>query len=297
LLCQFKYATALPGDLISYLGQALAVLILARRGELTLNTAFASMAISSASACILQSIQVGLAKVKIAELQTLAADFWSFGRWNMYSNVTTLFTDFSFNWVLAARCGLDASAAFQIAGNLLKPCNVVMIAIPGVAVPAAARARRTGGFEAAWKAMRHYLALGALVMIPYLMFLAVWPEGVMRVLYHHNAARYFPYANYARLNIVWLVALYFANSLGNFLAALEETRYQFISSFINILAVLAIGLPLTVFWGVPGAIAGWILCIVARGICNLIFLSRVKKQPDDLPDPVPMVSPAIAIGN
>jgi O-antigen/teichoic acid export membrane protein len=294
LLCQFKYAAALPGDAISYLGQAIVAFILARRGELTLDTAFASMAITSALACIVQSFQIGLARVKLDELKTLAADFWAFGRWSMCTNISAIFTEFSFNWLLAAHGGLNASAAFQVMGNLTKPCNVVMIAIPSVAVPAAARARVNGGFNGARKAVIRYFALGALVLSPYVLFLAIWPQGVMRILYHHNAASYYQYAMVARLNIVSLLIVYLANSMGNFLAALEETRYQFISSIANTVAVLAIGLPLTFYGGLWGTIVGCIVCVSVRGICNLLFLQRVKNQPSHAVDHVPTVLPGPA---
>jgi O-antigen/teichoic acid export membrane protein len=294
LLCQFKFATSLPGDAISYLGQALAVLVLAERGQLTLQTAFAAMAITSAIGCILQSVQIGLAKVGVSELKTLAADFWGFGRWSLCTNISAIFTEFSFNWLLAAHGGLDASAAFQVMGNLTKPCNVVMIAIPSAAVPAAARARLSGGFNAARRAMIRYFALGALVLSPYVLFLTIWPQGVMRVLYRHNAGSYFQYAMVSRLNIVSLILVYISNCMGNFLAALEETRYQFISSIANTIAVLTVGLPLTYFGGLWGTILGCIFCVAVRCVCNLIFLHRVKNKPGRPPDHEPIVLPGPA---
>ena len=295
LLCQFKYATALPGDAISYAGQAVCMFFLAHRGQLTLSTAFGSMAFTSIAACLLQCIQIGLAKVKVSELKTLAGEFWAFGRWSLCSNVSTIFTDFSFNWLLAAHGGLDASAAFQVMGNLTKPCNTVMNAIPGVAMPAAARARNNGGFPAAKRAMVRYFSLGALVMSPYVLLLAIWPQLIMRILYRHNAGAYEQFAMVARVNIIALILGYVSNGMGTFLAALEETRFQFISSIINTVAVFAIGLPLTYFGGLWGTILGCILCVSVRGICNLIFLYKVKNTPMKPPsDHIPPTLPGAA---
>jgi O-antigen/teichoic acid export membrane protein len=294
LLCQFKYATALPGDTIGYFAQAVCMFFLARRGELTLSTAFASMGITSVLGCLLQCFQIGLAKVKLSELKTLAADFWAFGRWSLCSNISTIFTDFSFNWLLAAHGGLDASAAFQVMGNLTKPCNTVMNAIPNVATPAAARARNEGGFPAARRAMIRYFSLGALVMSPYVLLLAISPKLIMRILYPHSAGAYERFAMVARVNIIALILGYVSNGMGTFLAALEETRFQFISSIVNTIAVLTIGLPLTFFGGLWGAITGCILCVSVRGICNLIFLYKVKNKPTKPTDHIPTILPGPA---
>jgi O-antigen/teichoic acid export membrane protein len=105
----------------------------------------------------------------------------------------------------------------------------------------------------------------------------------------------------ARVNIIALILGYVSNGMGTFLAALEETRFQFISSIINTVAVFAIGLPLTYFGGLWGTIIGCILCVSVRGICNLIFLYKVKNKPrpadyspTDLPGPPPTVLPGAA---
>jgi O-antigen/teichoic acid export membrane protein len=294
LLCQFKFATALPGDTISYFAQAVCMFVLAERGQLTLCTAFAAMGITSVLGCLLQCSQIGLDRVQVSELRTLAADFWAFGRWSLCSNISTIFTDFSFNWLLAAHGGLDASAAFQVMGNLTKPCNTVMNAIPGVAMPAAARARKEGGFNAAMRPMLRYFGIGALVMSPYVLMLAISPQLIMRILYRHNAASYEQFAMLARVNILALILGYISNGMGTFLAALEETRYQFISSIINTIAVFTIGLPLTFFGGLWGTILGCILCVSVRGICNLIFLYRVKNKPALASTHIPIILPGPA---
>ena len=279
LLCQFKYAAALPGDTIGYFVQSICMFFLARRGELTLGSAFAAMGITSALGCLFQCFQIGLSRVNLSELKTFAADFWGFGRWSLCTSISTIFTDFSFNWLLAAHVGLDASAGFQVMGNLSKPCNTVMNAIPGVAMPTAARARREAGFAAARSAMLRYFFLGALIMSPYLLFMAIWPQVLMKILYRQHAGDYVQYAMVARFNIIAIFLGYVCNGLGTFLAALEETRYQFITSIVNTAAVFAIGLPLTYFGGLWGAIIGCILCVSVRGICNLFFLYRVKNKP------------------
>ena len=105
LLSQFRYKTVLPGDALSYLGQAIAFLLLAQRQSLTLSHALLSMAATSGAAAILQSLQIGLAMIPWKDLKATAVDFWSFGRWSLCSSMASIFTDFSFNWLLAAHVG------------------------------------------------------------------------------------------------------------------------------------------------------------------------------------------------
>jgi len=294
LICKFRYRAVFPGDALSYLGQAIIMLILAQHGELTLKSAFASMAITSTLACVLQSLQIGVTWVKVSELRALAVDFWAFGRWSLCSSLSTAFTDFSFSWLLTAHSGLNKSAAFQVMGNLSKPCNTVINAVPSVSMPTAARARSEGGFKAARRAMVRYFSIGALVMAPYLLFLVIWPQGIMMALYRKNAASYLQYTTLARVNVIAIGLGYVANSLGTFLQALEETRYQFITSIANTAAVLVIGLPLTYFGGLWGTLLGCIICVSVRGGCNLLFLNRVKNKPTKPLTHEPIVLPGAA---
>ena len=294
LLSQFRYRTVLPGDAISYIGQAIGIFVLYHLGKLTIGTAFAVMAATSAAAAILQALQIGLARMRLSELNATVIDFWSFGRWSLCSNASTIATDFSFSWVLTFARGFSASAVFGVMGNLTKLCNPVMNAVPSVAVPGAARARVDGGLPAAWKATKRYYMLGAAVLSPYVLLLILWPELVMRILYGRGT----PYVQYgiaARINIIALILGYMANGIATYLAAIEQTRYNFIASAINAVAVLVIGLPMTYFGGLYGTIWACIVCVSVRLVCNLIFLARVRRQPSSPPSagfPVILPGPA-----
>jgi O-antigen/teichoic acid export membrane protein len=295
LLSQFRYQAVLPGDAVSYLGQAVAFFILAKQHSLTLSHALLSMAITSALAAALQAMQIGLSKMSFSDMKQTAIDFWSFGRWSLSTSVAAIFTDFSFSWLLAGAGGLEASAAFQVMGNLTKPCNIVINAIPNVATPAAARARAQTGVKAGWVTTVKYFALGAVVLSPYVLALLIWPQGIMKLLYRTNAQSYVQYANVARFNILALIGGYIANGLGVYLSAMEETRYNFISAAINTCAVFLIGLPLTYFGHLWGAIIGCTLCVSVRLIANAVFVRRVHDGPNKPPtngEPIVLPGPA-----
>jgi O-antigen/teichoic acid export membrane protein len=292
LLSQFRYMAVMPGDTLAYLVQPFIFLILAYHNNLTLLNALLAMGVTSGLGALLQATQIGLARIPWKDLKATAIDFWTFGRWALCTNVSTIFTDFSFNWLLAAHGGLNASAAFQVMGNLTKPCNIVISAIPNVATPAAARARKESGVKAGWRLTVKYFALGAVVLSPYVLLLLIWPQGIMKLLYRHNAATYARYSMVVRFNILALIGGYLANGLGTYLNAMEETRYNFITSGINTAAVFLIGLPLTYFGGLWGAIIGCTLCVSVRLIANIIFVRRVKDT--TAPQGFPIVFPAPA---
>jgi O-antigen/teichoic acid export membrane protein len=172
----------------------------------------------------------------------------------------------------------------------------VISAIPNVATPAAARARTEGGVRAGWRTAIRYFALGAVVLSPYVLILIIWPQGLMKLLYHSNAGSYLQYSNVARFNVLALIGGYVANGLGTYLNAMEETRSNFISSIANTIAVFLIGMPLTFFGGLWGAIIGCTVCVMVRLGCNLFFVRRVRDSastPDDGRTPVVMPGAAV----
>jgi O-antigen/teichoic acid export membrane protein len=120
----------------------------------------------------------------------------------------------------------------------------------------------------------------------------------MTALYRHNAGDYFQYAMVARATAIAICLGFVSNAFGTFLQALEETRYQFITSIANTLAVVVIGLPLTYYGGLWGTILGCIICVSVRGICNLIFLYRVRNNPSkpSSHEPIAFPGPAVPSG-
>jgi len=98
LTAHLRFSTALPGDAISYLGQAFLLVLLVWHGHMTLETAFFVMAVTSLIAGAVQWIQVKPLFPGRTEFVGLTRQFWKTGNWAMLSNLTTVITIPSFAW-------------------------------------------------------------------------------------------------------------------------------------------------------------------------------------------------------
>ncbi|HEX4123139.1 MAG TPA: hypothetical protein VHY37_00310, partial [Tepidisphaeraceae bacterium] len=182
LVADARIAASVPGDCLSYLGQAAAMWVLARMGLLTLPMALLAIGGTSALAAAVQVIQVGLERIGWADLLATARDFWRLGRWMLLSNCTALVTSLGLLWTLRFSGGLDAVAMFTALAMLLKLGNPVFSGISALLVPAVAKAHRVGMHEARREALR-WTGLGAMVLLPYYLGLCVLPGLALRLCY------------------------------------------------------------------------------------------------------------------
>src|SRR4051794_5990859 len=86
LIAHIRYRSAMWGDAVSYIGQAIIIAVLASKGQLTLTTAFQSFALTSALGAIIQVIQVRPQIAPVEEAISFARMNWSFSRWVLYGN-------------------------------------------------------------------------------------------------------------------------------------------------------------------------------------------------------------------
>src|SRR4051812_3123383 len=132
------FRQTLPGDVVSYLGQAACIAILAFAGKLTVHSAFAAMGLTSAAAVIVQSIQTRPSFDAWRDLRGTARDFWRLGRWVMLQNFTGVGTTLACSWTLVWFHGPDAVGKYQALANLMKLSNPLTICMAGLIIPAAA---------------------------------------------------------------------------------------------------------------------------------------------------------------
>src|SRR5262249_35233931 len=81
LISELRFADAVWGDAISFLGQAATLFILGRMGMITFGSALLVMSLTSGAAIALQAMQIGLIRVRLRELKVIARDFWKLGWW------------------------------------------------------------------------------------------------------------------------------------------------------------------------------------------------------------------------
>ncbi|MBC7783920.1 MAG: hypothetical protein H7144_08765, partial [Burkholderiales bacterium] len=270
---------ALPGDAVSYLGQAALVLMLSVAGVLTVNTAFAVMAFTSGAAVIVQAIQIGPRfTFRPRELMKTGSDFWQLGRWVLMGNLTLIITTLGCSWTLVYFHGTDAVGRFQALANLMKLSNPLTICMAGLIVPAAARAFRTDGLDAAKSIAKKYGLLTGGVIAPYFLFLVLLPTTSIHLLYG-AASSYAGLGNQLRAFVVWYAALLVAQVVGCLLNAIEQSKRSFVAQVAQTAAIIVIALPLTAIYGLDGLMAGGVIANLVMAAAYLSMIRRIDEPP------------------
>lgn len=277
LMAHLRHRDAVWGDSLSYLGQAVALWILAHRGALTLERAFFAVALSSAAGALLQWSQLGLAAMPLRRIRALGREYWSVGRWALCTSVNDAASRQAFPWALAFLYSPAEAASFQAVMNVLGVSHPVLFSANNLIVPAAASARKKGGVRAAWNASWQYGFIGTAILVPYFCLLLILPHAVLSFTY----GRFSSYANFGlglRLGALayafWYVGVVFAA----FLYSLGRSKLALAASLGGtVLALVPAGLCI-VHFGVIGAIEGFLMIGLARLGLSAGLAKRVLKQ-------------------
>ncbi len=286
LMCGLGHKRAVWGDAVSYLGQAVLIWAGWRTGSLTLERAFAIIALTSGAAAVLQAVQAGLARVELAELRRLARGFWKFGSWMLYGCFASVFGSQAFFWMLALSKGPQETASLQAVANVLGVCHPLMFGLGNLLVPVVARAKAIGGFPLAWRSAREQGVRFGMVLLAFFGILFLWPHTILAMLYGPAS----PYAGLVgplRLFVVSYAFLYVAQVLGLFLTGDGDARAAFQVQLSGAFSSLLLGLPLAYIWGTACACAGMLAvnatkCIAgATQAFRLFRLGSVRPQAHD----------------
>jgi len=277
LMARLRFGAAVPGDAIAYLGQVGAIWAAGWMGWLTgpmaLPRAMAVIAIASAIGAVIQALQVGLAPFRREDVKEYAGEFWRLGKWLLAANLTTLVTDIGYNWMLGLRHSTELAGFYRVIGDLNKVVNPVVFTLVGLIVPVVARTRAESGTLVAKRVGLKYVAVGAVPVMMYMLVLVAIPELLLRAIYPSafeglgNGIRIF-----AMTNIIGFLAtmcLAILNGLG-------RPHVQFLSALTNTLATLLIGLPLTWYYDLWGALWGGLAATVALTIVAVGLFLRAK---------------------
>jgi O-antigen/teichoic acid export membrane protein len=269
----------LPGDFISYAGQAFGMLGLAAFGALTINRAFAVMGLTSLLAMAVQAFQIGIRLPRFKEMPHIANDFWNMGRWVLIGSLTAIITTLSLSWTMAYFHGVDGVGQFQAMASILKLSNPLMLCLSGLIVPAAARALREGGLKMAEQVAFKYATCAAVLVAPYYAGLIILPGIALRIFYgsHSDLALL---TNELRVFVLSYSALFVAQVVGCFLNGIEQSKRAFAAQAAQTAATILVALPLTALYGLPGLLVGWLSSNVVLAASYICILRRVER-----PDP------------
>ncbi|HVB56415.1 MAG TPA: hypothetical protein VNE63_08300 [Candidatus Acidoferrales bacterium] len=268
LMARLGHREAAWGDALSYLGQAAAILVLAGMADLTLESAFMAIATTSAAAVVVQLFQVKPRFAGAADARALAGEYWHLGAWSFSTNVSNGLTQQAFPWVLGLLFGTAEAGSFQAVVNLLKVFNPVIVGAQNLIVPAAAKTRRERGVRAASRSGLGYAVGGALLFLPYLIVLLVWPHGVLGLLYGFQS----PYSHLElalRLCVFAYAFGYWAEIVGSLLNGLGLPKGSFLAQLGATGTAICVGLPMAMMGGVAGALGGLGICALVKAGISL----------------------------
>jgi O-antigen/teichoic acid export membrane protein len=274
LMASFRFRAILFGDVISYLGQAAAVFMLARAGALSVGTAFVSMGLTSLLAAGVQVIQLRVSTIDAGELHAQARECWRLGRWMLLSNMGGIVTSLGYMWTLRISHGLEAVAAFTALFAVTKPMNPVSSSLCGIITPAVAQASMHDGPRASVRIAVRYGLLGCAILALPFAFAFLMPATTLRLLYGLHS----PYiADYGLLRIALLAygMMSFGFIMSAWLSGLGESRASCIAQGFTVAATALVALPMTALFGVAGLVWGALLAVSLGTAAAGFFLLRV----------------------
>jgi O-antigen/teichoic acid export membrane protein len=278
-MADLRFIAAIPGDVVSYLGEFVWVYALAHTGlhnpggsNLTLPAAMISIAATSAIAMVIQAAQVGVAPVRLTDLRQMAGDFWHLGRWNLGASLTTLITSLGYIWTLKKIGGNSEVAAFAAVCLLLKLGNPLMSSAGSLITPAVARASRHGS-RAARRIVLIYGGAIAALAAPYIVAILVMPTLALTIVFGRNSP-YLQFGNFLRVAVINYSMLYVVTVISAALNGLGRARANFLAQSGYVLVTLVLGLPLTVRYQLSGVLWGSFAAILTTLLLGANALVR-----------------------
>lgn len=274
LRSRFRFAAAVLGDAIRYLGTPACLFVIWHQGKLTLASVFFSIGTLAAFAIAVQAIQVGLTPIRLRDTLGFAREFWHAGRWLLLTSLTTIIIAICGVWTLSFFHGNAAVGDFYAVANFTKPINPIIMSFAALVTQHAAKALNFHGMPAA-KGVALRLSLAACAMtLPFLVLIMLFPDPAMRLLY--GARSHFHTTDSVlglRLFAVGFALFILMNLIGSFLNGVHRTRDSFHAQVVNSVATVAITFPLTIMFGLIGLIGGSALAAAAQ-LCSMVYFFR-----------------------
>lgn len=275
-MARLRHREAAWGDIVRYLGQAVVVYIYAAGRDVSVEKAFAVMAVASGAAGLLQVIQHGLKLVSLSEIRRLVCMFWELGQWVLMTNFIGALIIQAYPWMLTYFYNTATSAKLQAVTNILGVSNPVFLGIGSLIYPAVARTNGELGGREATKVGFGYALQGGMLLLPFYLILMLWPQWALRLFYGADSP-YLGLAGALRIFVLCYSIGYLSNFMMIILNGLEKTKVAFFSQLASAITTIVVGAPLTAWGGVAGATAGGGLTTLAQLIASGFYLKNATK--------------------
>jgi Na+-driven multidrug efflux pump len=265
------------GDFVSYIGQALAVILLIHRSASPLLAVFAIMAATSVLGAGIQILQLKLASRDLLPLEGYLASAWTMGRWWFFGRLVGVFTVQAFPWILAYGHGASSAGTYQALITILAVTNPVLFSLNNLVLTSVSRARAKEGNEAARRTAIRCASQSCVLLLPYFVTLLLFPGVLVRIFYGSHSV-YMQFDGLLRIVVVAYAMETIACVSGAALGGLERTAYVFVSQFLGASVAIAGCLPAALRWGVPAAVAGLAIVNAVRAATNTYFVLRFTRH-------------------
>jgi O-antigen/teichoic acid export membrane protein len=263
LMAHLRFGAACVGDAVSYGGQFAIVVLLVHTGRLDLPLTFQAIAATSALACAVQVIQLGLLSRPHSGVWRFARESWRIGRWVMFANLANLFSGTFFNWNIAYWAGMETLGVYHALYNLIRPAHPLAFAMGTLITPSVAKVQQTQGLHRAKITAARFTLLGAMLLCPYLAMLLFFPRFALAGFYGWDS-RYIQYASLIQVSAIAVAFVYASTAISAFLNGIERVRQSFIGQLTYAAGFLFIALPMTAIMGLMGAIWAWLAASLLR---------------------------------
>jgi O-antigen/teichoic acid export membrane protein len=272
LLSELRFKGALIGDCVSYLGQALLIFSLIRRGANSPAGVCWIVGLTSLCALGIQLTQLRLSFRRRAR-DVRYQEFWELGNWATLTNFAGMLpTVQGLLWIANIGAGAVAAGILQKVANSTGVLHPLLFTMGNLLVPAIANAESEGGLSKARDVSVHYVQIFGSIIFPYIALLLVSPEFVFRVMYG-GLAPPIGFDFVMRLFAAAYLAIFGAQILGSWLRARLLPKHDFAANLLSAITMLAAGLPLVRFMGVNGAAIAFFLACMARLIYQALGIA------------------------
>jgi O-antigen/teichoic acid export membrane protein len=232
---------------------------------LLMGTAALVAVLSAGPARLLQTAVAGTLRT---EMQPVLRQHWRFGRWLAASSVSYWLGAAAYLPLSAAIIGLDAAGAMRAIQALFQPLEQVIGSLGMLLVPAVARRRASGGVSVVRSLSYRIAGIYVAVAVSYAALLVPISDWALDQLY---AGRYGDYQWMVPVLAMGSILASAASALVIGLNSVERTDAVFLGRAAGAVASLVIGIPLLVFWQLPGAVSAVVMstCVVFSVVAYL----------------------------
>jgi O-antigen/teichoic acid export membrane protein len=269
---QLRQREALPGDAISYLGQAAVIAMLCRTHHLSVTLAWCIVGGTSLLGLLTQLRQLQPSRSSAASMAAMLRDCWMLSRWAVPARIMGFFTLQAFPWAIALRHGTGQVATFQALFQIIALANPVLLSMGSLITASIAQSRARSLGEG-----NRYIIVTAALTGSYLLLVGIGGPRILSLLYG-SQGRYAAFGGDLRmLALAWsfeVIALICTSVLGG----MERTKGLFWVQTSGFISAALIALPMVYRQGFALAATGLLLVNVTRAVCGMALVLYARND-------------------